>query len=306
MNNGISFVGLGAVKSGSSWMASLLRQHPEVCMSSRKEIAYFNAYNFNGTKNTSSLYSREYYLKFWPQTNLVKGEVSPQYLFDSDAPQNIKDTFPNAQLVVILRNPKHVVYSHFLYEQSFNKSIHTSLSFSEALSKYPYLLESARFYKQLKRYYNIFKKEQIHVYILEDALTFKEGFSKKLYADIGLSNIDFVPDYSSVNESKQMDSNFFNYLIRFPSFLKSKIESSRLNSYLEKCKGSSLYINLVGIRNKFLDLNVKSLQKPVMSNEDSLKLDVFYKSEILKLEELIGEDLSMWKTIDFVSLAENK
>jgi len=306
MNKKISFVGVGAVKSGSSWMASLLKQHPEVCMSSRKEIAYFNAYNFNGTKNTSSLYSREYYFKFWPQTNLVKGEVSPQYLFDSYAPQNIKDAFPNTQIIVILRNPKHVVYSLFLYEQLFNRSINTSLSFSDALSKYPYLLESARFYKQLKRYYSIFKKEQIHVYILEDALTFKEGFSKKLYADIGLSNIDFIPDYSSVNESKQMDSSFFNSLIQVPSFLKSKVESSRLNPYFEKCKGSSLYINLVGMRNKFLDLNVKSLQKPIISKEDSLMLDVFYKSEIEKLEVLIDKDLSMWKTIDFVSLARNK
>ena len=51
MSEIVKFIGVGAVKSGSSWMASILEQHSEVSMSSRKEIAYFNTFNFNGTKN---------------------------------------------------------------------------------------------------------------------------------------------------------------------------------------------------------------------------------------------------------------
>ncbi len=298
MSKPIHFIGLGAVKSGSSWMASLLRQHPEVCMSSRKEIAYFNTCNFNGSKNESSGYTKEYYLKFWPVTTLVKGEVSPQYLYDKDCALKIKATFPQVQLLIMLRNPKQVVFSHFIYEQSFNKSIPASISFLEAVKQYPYLLKSACFSEQLARYFEVFNSNKLHVYFLDESLSNTELFSKALYSAIGLKQVDFVPNYASVNESKQVGSNFMNRIIRFPSILKAKIESSFFNVLFKKCKQTSFYINLVKWRNNCLDLNVKSLQKPVMSPEELAFLDAYFESEIEALETLLAKDLSRWKAVD--------
>ena len=102
MSEIVKFIGVGAVKSGSSWMASILEQDSEVSMSSRKEIAYFNTFNFNGTKNNSTDYGLDYYLKFWSKMKGVKGEVSPQYLFDFSAPQKIKNAFPDVQILICL------------------------------------------------------------------------------------------------------------------------------------------------------------------------------------------------------------
>lgn len=298
MADEIRFIGVGAVKSGSSWMASLLDQHPEVSMSSRKEIAYFNGYNFNGTKNESSTYDLTYYLKFWSKSNKVKGEVSPQYLFDHESPKRIKSALPDVQILVMLRNPKQVVYSHYLYEKYFNNSIDPSISFIQALNKYPYLLKSACFTEQLQRYKEVFAEDKIHIYFLDKALEDKCSFSKQLYSAINLKNVDFQPNYDSVNESKQTKSNFVYAIIRMPSLLKQWIERTFFNRLFEKFKQSKFFIKLVKYRNNILDKNIKPLKKPQLSQEEIRYLDSYFTPEIEKLEQLVGEDLSRWKSVD--------
>lgn len=294
----LRFIGIGAVKSGSSWMASLLSQHPEVCMSSRKEIAYFNAFNFDGTENKSSSYGLDYYSKFWSNTDKVKGEVSPQYFYDEGCPKRIKEAFPDTHILIMLRNPKQVVYSHYLYEKFFNRSIEASISFIEALNKNPFLLKSALFSEQIKRYQKIFRKEKIHIYFLDEALKNKSKFSKQLYADIELDKVDFEPDYSSVNESKRVKSEFINRLIRIPSSIKKQVEGSFLKGFMNQVMQAKFFIHLVRLRNSLLDRNVERLNKPKLTLEEKNYLDNYFKKEIEDLELLLGVDLSRWKTID--------
>ena len=298
MKEVLGFIGIGAVKSGSSWMASLLSQHPVVCMSTRKEVAFFNTFNFNGTRNESSSYGEMYYSKFWPTTNKIKGEVSPQYLFDFDSAHRIKRAFPDVHILAMLRNPKKVVYSHFLYERFFNRSIDLSLSFLEALEQHPYLLQSACFTKQLKQYFKEFDPDKIHVFFLDEALENQEEFSKQLYRCINLNDVHFKPDYASVNESKQIDSRLLNVLIRVPSMMKKILERTFLRPILAKAKQSRTFLYLVKWRNNLLDKNIKRLDKPEMTSDEKNYLRLYFKNEIEELEELLQVDLTRWKTSD--------
>ena len=295
----IRFIGVGAVKSGSSWMASLLGQHPEVCMSFRKEVSYFNRLNLNGTSNTSSYYDFSYYEKFWPKNNKIKGEVSPQYLFDKHAPSSIKKIFPDTHILIMLRNPKEVVYSHFLYEKLFNRSIESKLSLEKAIQTNSYLLETASFSSQVERYLKEFGSDKVHVYILEEALKDPSVFSKKLYSDISLINVDFKPSYNSVNQSKKVRSNLIHSLLVFLSRLKKYIEGSRWNSGLfDNIKQTKIYISLVQSRNSVLDKNVTLVKKPKMSLKDNKYLESYFKNDIEVLEGLLDRDLSVWKASD--------
>jgi hypothetical protein len=295
MSNEVRFIGVGAVKSGSSWMASLLEQHPEVSMSSRKEIAYFNKFNFNGTKNNSTDFGLNYYLKFWQKSEAVKGEVSPQYLFDPSAAKRIKEAFPDVHILMILRNPKDVLYSHFLYERGFNQNIPKNTSFIDALKSYPYLIESACFSKQIKRYLAVFPSSQLHIYFLNEALKNPQEFSKKLYTNIQLTNINFKPDYSSVNESKQVRSTFINALIRFPSQVKTRLENSIFSRLVETTKSSNLFISIVKYRNNLLDRNVQALVKPKLTEPELAYISPIVAKEIEDLEVLLKLDLQAWK-----------
>lgn len=294
----IKFIGVGAVKSGSSWMASLLDQHPEVSISSRKEVNYFNSYNFNGTPNHSSCFGLSYYKKFWPITNKIKGEVSPQYLFDKQAPSSIKKTFPDAHILIMLRNPKEVVYSHFLYEKLFNRSIDSKLSLKKAIQVNSYLLETASFPSQVERYFKTFGEDKVHVYIMEEALNSPTIFSRKLYSDIDLVDINFKPSYHSVNQSKKVRSNLIYFVISIPSLIKKIIETFSGNLLIDKICQTKFYINLVKYRDSILDKNVSLFKKPKMSIEEDNWLGLYFKKDIEALEVLLGKDLSKWKEND--------
>ena len=41
-NFNITFIGIGAHKSGTTWLANCLREHPEICFANKKEVLYFN------------------------------------------------------------------------------------------------------------------------------------------------------------------------------------------------------------------------------------------------------------------------
>ncbi len=87
----IDFIGIGAAKSGTTWLFHCLGQHPQICLSEPKEINYFNQRgsfrNFN--KNHTKPFS--WYINHFRhcQANKIKGEFSPIYLYDEIAPSRI-------------------------------------------------------------------------------------------------------------------------------------------------------------------------------------------------------------------------
>lgn len=77
-----TFIGIGAMKCATTWVSECLRYHPEVFMSSPKEIHYFS-YNYN--KNL------DWYLEHFKKAKgyKVRGEFSVSYLPDHEAPRKI-------------------------------------------------------------------------------------------------------------------------------------------------------------------------------------------------------------------------
>lgn len=113
----VDFIGIGAPRSGSTWLFHALGRHPAVCLSEPKEIKYFNREDFlrpviDGDDESPYInpnhardldwYARHY--RHCPADSL-KGEFSPQYLFDDAAPARIHTSFPDVKLLVCLRNP---------------------------------------------------------------------------------------------------------------------------------------------------------------------------------------------------------
>ncbi len=42
MSGTVDFIGIGAARSGTTWIAEVLRAHAEICISEPKEVRYFN------------------------------------------------------------------------------------------------------------------------------------------------------------------------------------------------------------------------------------------------------------------------
>ncbi|MBL4625426.1 MAG: sulfotransferase domain-containing protein [Flavobacteriales bacterium] len=216
-NKKIDFIGIGAAKSGSSWLNNILLQHPSIDIPSRKELTFFNRLDISGIANNLYDNNLDFYFQFWDfnKKNKTRGEFSPQYLNDIEAPTKIKACFPNTKLIVILRNPIHRALSHFEYDQHFNAIIPKDVSIENAINKFPYLLDAGLYAQHLKRWLNTFSKEQIKIIIFEEAIENPTSTSQDLFQFLGLdcpTNLDF----SAVNERKEIKSSTISKLLKVP------------------------------------------------------------------------------------------
>src|SRR5438045_5070609 len=88
------FIGIGAQRTGTSWIYACLYEHPEICMP-RKEINFFSRER-NWTRGF------EWYEQIFAEcpSRTIAGEFSTSYLSDAQAPARIKDRYPAVRLIV--------------------------------------------------------------------------------------------------------------------------------------------------------------------------------------------------------------
>ena len=99
------FLGIGAQKSGTSWLAKNLRHHPDIFISEEKELHYFDLQYHRSL--------RYYAGHFAKANNQVKGEVTPAYaILNPEKIRFIQKVMPDLRLIYIMRNPIDRDWSH--------------------------------------------------------------------------------------------------------------------------------------------------------------------------------------------------
>ena len=105
----VDFIGIGAPKSGTTWLSECLREHPRVCMSEPKEIHFFNkTYAFYWKKQEwKYMKGMEWYAEHWRgcTSGQKRGEFSVFYMQDESTPELIHKHFPHVKLIACLRHP---------------------------------------------------------------------------------------------------------------------------------------------------------------------------------------------------------
>ena len=183
-----NFLILGAPKAGTTALYAYLSQHPQVYMSPHKEPNFFAfegappRYTGPGDSsgiNRSSVTRLDAYLALFAGANgeAAVGEASPLYLQFPDAAHRIHHHVPDAKLIAILRNPVERAYSDFLYRRkNGNEPSDDPLvafqSEDERLARgwSPYFgyLQKGRYADHLERYFSLFSRDQITVFLFED------------------------------------------------------------------------------------------------------------------------------------------
>jgi hypothetical protein len=288
----IDFIGIGVPKAATTWISECLREHPEICMSSEKEVNFFNN-DFLFKKGLS------YYLKFFKNCpeKKIKGEYSTNYMCFRKSAKRIHDYFPNIKLIVSLRDPKERAYSHYKYAVQKKGRISFYKDFEDALSKDYLLIEKGFYFKQLKEYFDLFPKENILILFYIDIEEKPKRIIKRIYSFLGAKNVSFIP--SSLSK-KVLKSNRLSTEVRIPflnSFLyRVDIFLSRI-SFLKDILTSG-FIHSLGrsliMKNKKTISSEKNTSFPPLSKEVRERLIKIYKEDIEKLEKLINKDLSCW------------
>lgn len=294
-----NFLVIGAAKAGTTSLYYYLKQHPDVFMSDLKEPHFFSfegetltfrrAGNQPDPINESAVTTIEAYQDLFKDVSTEKaiGEASPSYLHTPKAADRIKFYIPDAKLIAILRHPVDRAYSAFLgqYLSSVEKGMPHLSDFSEAIhSEEKFMRENwtpiffykklGFYYEQLKYYHELFAPEQIHVCLNEDL---QKDAIKTLQAIYQHINVDssFVPDTSVKAGVSGVPKNQALY-----RFFKQNSIKKFLKPLLPKGIGQSF--------EKYM------LNKPQLSPEIRQELLNVYRDDILKLQDLIGRDLSSW------------
>lgn len=239
--------GIGASKCGTTSFYHLLKRHPNICMSSKKETSYFALAE---EKREDVDYEAFFaHCKDKP----VIGEVSPIY---SElhvvpwVPEKIYNFNPHANIVYLVRNPIERLKSAWkqtlstghwkrkVYKSRFGLDIpKMSLNFEEAIFSYPPFIESCKYWDQLKGYKKYFPDAQIKVIVFEDFINQTHEVINNVFDFLGLSPYNVRESEKQYNPSKGkqmvdpklsllLDSRAFKSLIKplVPNLLKSKFE----------------------------------------------------------------------------------
>ena len=299
-----NFLIIGAMKAGTTSLCQYLNQHPQVYMSPIKEPNFFalegSSLDFSGAEGKEKIQrwlEREFvtnieeYRALFRRVSSEKavGEASPMYLYNPVAPSRIKHYIPEAKVIAILRNPVERAYSAFVYMRRDGRE---PLSvFSEALQAEENRIANnwewiwhyknvGFYYSQLKRYFDMFDQDQIKVYLYEDLKADPLHVVEDIFRYLGVDD-SFNPDTSSKHNISGVPRN------RALSWLLFERNPVKASLRLLLPEGMRRHVS-VSLKSRSL------LKAPSLTPEVRRELIEVYQDDILKLEGLIGRDLSEW------------
>ena len=295
-----NFLLIGAQKAGTTALNYYLKEHPQIYMSPIKEPGFFD---FEGQKpdfvgpGDGELYDHvptdiESYCQLFQGVSdeIAIGEATTWYLYSSRAPERIKHYIPNAKLIVILRNPVDRAYSAFLHTIRDKREPITD--FAQALKEEEtrinhnweyiwYYKQMGFYYGQLKRYFDLFDRSQIKVYLYEDLkdnpITLMQDICQFLNIDQTLiSGSPPRRNVSGIPKNKLLD------------YCLGKQNLKLLKTPFKLFLSSKMRENII------INLKNKNFTKPQISPAVKIQLTKAYREDILKLQELIKRNLSSW------------
>jgi Sulfotransferase domain len=178
-----NFLIVGAMRSGTTWLARCLGEHPSVFMAPRKELHYFDVDPDQGLDHYRQWFAAA-------SDEIAIGEATQRYMYAPRAVDRIAEVLPDARLIAILRDPVDRAYSHYWLNRAHDRE---PLSFEEALDAEPERIERdarsrflysyvdrGRYAEQLAYVLERFPRHSLHVLLFE---AFRDHPSEA-YADL--------------------------------------------------------------------------------------------------------------------------
>lgn len=174
-----SFVVIGAMKSGTSSLATYLGAHPGVTMSRPKEPNFF-ADPGNWDKGL------DWYRELFPSDATIAGEATTRYTMSPlyvGAAERIHRIIPEARLIYLVRDPIERMRSMFVHQADKHQTSYRSLA--EAIERDPTYLEISRYGTQVRPYLDLFEEGQILIFTTDELRDLPDAAMTRAFAHIG-------------------------------------------------------------------------------------------------------------------------
>jgi hypothetical protein len=270
-----NFLIIGAAKAGTTTLHAYLRPHPEVFMPARKELRFFG-YGGSGDDYTFPVKTLAEYESYFADAGAARaiGEASPNYLRSAVAARRIRETIPDARLVVSLRNPVDQAFSAYLMVLR-NGRVAPGTRFTAALAAHPVL--GRGYADDLARYLSLFDRSQLHIIRFEALARDPLAVAQELYGFLGVA-ADFAPGVEKVSNPGGLPKNRLLHRI---------LADKRVMDFGKRYLPERWLDAAKKVRND-------NLEKQRMSPEDRAAALAVLRDDILRTGDLARLDLSAW------------
>lgn len=294
MNKLPSFICVGAQKAATTSLHDILKNHPDIFLPERKEAHFFD--NDERYQKGLDWWSNTFFSNY--NNEKVIGVMTPEYLFYEEVPLRIyKDLGKDTKIIIILRNPVDRAYSHYL--MSLRRGFE-NLSFQEAIelendrikdvfgrNHFSYISRGL-YYEQVSRYYNLFGKDNVKVYLFEeDFIKNKHHMINDIQDFLDVPNIELNIDIKS-NKAMTAKYKVINSFLMQESFLKNIARKLIPASSMKE----KTYNFLTSLNQK------EAIYKKLTTEEKRSITNKYYREDINKTAQLIDRDLSEWVNIE--------
>ena len=292
----VSFFLVGAMKAGTSSVNAYLAQHPGIFMCPIKDGRFFF---FEGDKapeyhdpfakefRENSIIGWDRYLALLSgaDRSQVVGESTALYLYSDYACHRIKKYYPDAKIIIFLREPASRTYSH--YHQAVKNGME-KLNFAEALEAEDWRIEHgwgptyhykrrSVYVPQLTNYLENFPPDNLRIYLQEDLRAAPKETMSDIFDFLGVDR-NFEIDFQKRHNIGLTPRHpwLYHHIYRPDSILRAAIPLP-VRKYI-----SGVYRALLMSSPPPIDAVVRN------------SLTDYFTPDILSLQSMIGRDLSHW------------
>ncbi len=292
-----TFFIIGAPKSGTSALDQYLREHPDAFLC-RKEPHFF-ATDMDRGVDSPQEYAELY--SSCPDGARAIGESSVWYLYGREAVPNILHHLPAARIIAMLRNPVDLVHSkhaQMVYnceedEADFERAWRLEPERKQGRRLPPqvpnpcflFYSEIGRLGEQVERLQAVVPPEQLKLIVFEDFIQDTRRVYRETLDFLGLPQ-DGREDFPRINPNTIHRSPAVGRLLhKPPGFLYRTVKGLERGLRLKQLPGIELVRRW----------NTKAQKRPALSPAFRAEVVDHYRSEVERLEQLLGRELPSWK-----------
>jgi hypothetical protein len=191
-----TFIGIGSMRCGSTWLYEALKCHPDIRVSDRKEMDYFFMHRM--LEHGLDWYEAHFEPEDGFEPKPIRGEISPRYArLKTWQVSRIANLLPDVQIILTLRHPIERVWSQALYEFGYRSHRDVrkvrSGEFLRQLERVRSKL-SSDYFRTIKIWSTAFGRDRLHINFFDQLRDDPQTYINCVLRHIGASTAWALPE----------------------------------------------------------------------------------------------------------------
>ena len=190
----LDFLVVASARGGTSWLYKCLFDHPQICLTQKKEYVPFDQ---NGVLSVDGLKSQ---FADCHKPGALLGGMPLAFSIQKNSSRFVKKYWPQAKIIMILRNPIERAYSHYKND-IFRGQSAENISFGEAIRSDAYFLKYGFYADVVSTYREDMGDKNVLILLHDDVMKDHAGTVATVQKFLGIRQLssEYVDSFVSVS-----------------------------------------------------------------------------------------------------------